>query len=119
MYLLQKTCLNTNALKSSCDFSSGISTCVPSNSGNPTDGGVSGSMNQRTIATVTASAAGTKKQSRQFAANNFPLTRNPHSSSTPMLPMLCEEFQIENLVASCFGGNQFAINRAHGGNPIP
>ncbi len=36
-----------------------------------------------------------------------------------MLPMLWEEFQMENLVASCLGGNQLAINRAQGGNPMP
>src|ERR1043166_3410102 len=36
-----------------------------------------------------------------------------------MLPMLWEAFQMENLVASCLGENQLAINRAQGGKPMP
>src|SRR5471032_2434648 len=99
MYLLEKTCCHKNALKSSCDFFSGRSTCVPSNSGRPTDGGVSGSTNQIKIAVATAIADGTKKHSRQSAANRFPLTRNPQIKRIPMLPTLWEMFQMENFVA--------------------
>src|SRR5689334_5398731 len=115
MYLLPKTCLATNFLKSSWDFFSGNSTWVPSISGKPTEGGVSGSMNQRTIAITIAMAAGTKKHNRQVGTNRFPLTRNPQRRTMRMLPMLCDEFQMENFVASCFGGNQFAMSRAQGG----
>src|SRR6516162_1699670 len=118
MYLLQKTCWNTNALKFSCDFFSGNSTCVPSNSGRPTEGGVSGSRNQSKTATIIAIAAGTMKHRRQSAAKSIPLTRNPQSRTTPILPTLCEMFQIENFVASCRGGNQLAISRAQGGKPM-
>src|ERR1022692_1119221 len=100
MYLLQKTCCRTKALKSSSEPVSPAAICVPSTSGNPTDGGVSGSINQMTIATTTAMAAGTKKQSRQPAT-----TRYPQSRTIRMLPMLWEEFQIENFVVSCLGGN--------------
>src|SRR5439155_23249079 len=39
--------------------------------------------------------------------------------ATTMLPMLWEVLQMGNWVASCFGGNQLAINRAQGGNPMP
>src|SRR5277367_238311 len=119
MYLLQKTCRKTKALKSSRDSFSGNSTCVPSNSGRPTDGGVSGSMNQSKIAMIMAIAAGIKKQSRQLDAKKVPPPRNPQSRTIKMLPMLCDEFQMENFVASCFGGNQLAMSRAHGGKPMP
>src|ERR1041384_7755264 len=40
--------------------------CVPSTSGNPTDGGVSGSASQRPTAQASARAAGATKQSRQL-----------------------------------------------------
>jgi len=33
--------------------------------------------------------------------------------------MECDVFQMENLVASSFGENQWDISRAHGGKPIP
>src|ERR1700749_1983725 len=104
MYLLPKTFLPTKALKSSCFSSLSLGDSVPATSGKPTDGGVSGSMNQTIIATTIAIAAGMKKDIRQFGANNFwpknvPVARKPPSNRMPTLPMLCDEFQMENLVA--------------------
>src|ERR1022692_2095376 len=42
-----------------------------------------------------------------------------HKTRISPPPMQWDEFQIENLVASSFGGNQFAISRAQGGKPMP
>ena len=81
-------------------------------------------MVQTIAATTSAMAAGMKNDNRQFAVKSFwpknvPVARNPPSNRMPTLPMLCEEFQMENLVASCLGGNQLARRRAQGGKPMP
>src|ERR1700722_19641721 len=124
IYLLPKTFLPTKALKSPAFSSLSFGDSVPATSGNPTDGGVSGNINQTTAAMMSAIAAGMKKDIRQFGAKSFwpknvPVARKPPSNRMPTLPMLCDEFQMENLVASCLGGNQFASSRAQGGKPMP
>src|ERR1044071_1638726 len=87
---------------------------VPSTSGNPTDAGVSGNLAQRKNEQASAMPAGTRKQRRQFMA-----TRYPQSTTITPAPIECDIFQIDNFVASCFGGNQCVNNRAQGGKPIP
>src|SRR5271170_1880792 len=112
MYLFRNTRDARNSLCSAPPRASASS--VPATSGNPTDGGVSGRNNHRQTAAASAMAAGTKKHNRQFTVISA-----AHSTRIRMLPILCDEFQIENFVASSFGENQFATRRAHGGKPMP
>src|ERR1039457_7397680 len=115
MYLFRNTACIRNALNSAPDSGGGSSVRVPSTSGSPTEGGVSGSVNHRPSAQVSAMPAGTKKQRRQPNGTRT----NPHSTTINPAPSECEMFQIDILVAYSLGVNQWFISRAQGGKPIP
>src|ERR1035437_4534507 len=115
MYLFRNTSRIKKALNSAPDSGVGSSVWVASTSGKPTVGGVSGSVNHRQKAQLSAMPAGTKKQSRQSTG-----TRTyPHSTRMNPAPRECEMFQMDILVAYSLGGNQWFISRAQGGKPIP
>src|ERR1035441_10428535 len=114
MYLFRNTARIRKALNSAPDSGAGSSVWVPSTSGSPTEGGVSGRVNHRQKAQTNAMPAGTKKQSRQCTgARTY-----PHSTRMNPAPSECEMFQMDILVAYSFGGNQWFISRAQGGKPI-
>src|ERR1035441_8056434 len=114
MYLFRNTARIRKARNSALDSGAGSTVRVPSTSGKPTEGGVSGMANHKQRAQTSAMPAGTKKQSRQCIG-----TRTyPHNTRINPAPSECEMFQMDILVAYSFGGNQWFISRAQGGNTI-
>src|ERR1035441_4168298 len=96
MYLFRNTARIRKALNSAPDSGSGSSVWVPSTSGKPTEGGVSGSVNHRQKAQLSAIPAGTKKQRRQCIG-----TRTyPHSTRINPAPSECEDRKSTRLNSS-------------------
>src|ERR1035441_8047599 len=115
MYLFRRVLFRSKARNAALDSGAGSTVRVPSISGKPTEGGVSGMANHKQRAQTNAMPAGTKKQRRQCTgARTY-----PHSTRMNPAPSECEMFQMDILVAYSFGGNQWFISRAQGGKPIP
>src|ERR1035437_1104814 len=91
--LFRNTAFIRKARNSAIDSPAGIAFWVPSTSGRPTEGGVSGRANHRPTEQTSAMPAGAKKHMRHPKGANT----KPHSTTITPAPIECEMFQMDIL----------------------